>query len=123
MRKKIITLIPVILFLIIAGCAKNNEQPAKESNEVWIKNGHFVPSEKEITPGTTITWINKTDSVQTVTSGVPGFILFDSGELKPGESFTFTFNDVGPVQYYSNSNPDSLTGLITVVPEEVQSNQ
>ena len=73
------------------------------SDQVICKNTKFQPAELTVKVGTTVTWTNEDNFVHTVTSGTsPGESsgLFDSGNLNPGEFFTFTFNEAGTYDYF-----------------------
>jgi plastocyanin len=72
--------------------------PAARGTQVTIRNFAFQPAELEVEVGTTVEWVNGEDSVpHTVTSGTPGYPagVFDSGRLRPGDSFRFTFQQPG----------------------------
>jgi plastocyanin len=56
-----------------------------------------------VTPGTTVTWVNKDDDSHRVMSAGRR-LEFDSGELEPGERFTHTFRSVGDVTYHDHFN-------------------
>ena len=78
---------------------------------VEIKNFQFNPATLNITKGTTVTWTQK-DSVQhtvTATSGEN----FDSGNLNQGQTFSYTFNEVGTVVYGCTNHP-TMSGTIIV---------
>ena len=58
--------------------------------------------ELNINVGTTVTWLQKESNLHTATSGVPGNPsgVWDSPNLKQGETFTHTFDKVGKFAYY-----------------------
>lgn len=59
----------------------------------------FDPEELHIIPNSTVTWINNDNVTHTVTSGNPqqgADGKFDSGLLKPGKEFSYTFTEIAP---------------------------
>ncbi len=93
----------------------DNDEPA--SNEVIMENMSFYPANRTVEPGTTITWVNESDEMHTVTSGTDGNHdgEFDSGEIMPGEEFSYTFDDEGTYDYYCVPHlQNGMTGTITV---------
>jgi len=89
------------------GIDQTNDQPG--AKEVWMQNIAFVPQQKTIVVGTTLTWINKDAEAHTVTSNSG---LFDA-EVEGGGSFSFTFNDVGIFGYACSIHPN-MKGTIVV---------
>lgn len=85
---------------------------------VVITNGLFVPSVVKIKRGDRVTWINR-DLVDHWIASAPhpthdGLKGFDSqGDLKPGESYSFTFDLTGVWKYEDHLNP-SLVGVVNV---------
>lgn len=75
----------------------------------------FRPAKITITVGTKVTWVNLGKKDHTVTYGT----LFD-GDLKVGDTFSFTFDKPGTYQYYcvthSESDTEGMVGTITVSP-------
>ncbi|MDZ7675496.1 MAG: plastocyanin/azurin family copper-binding protein [Acidimicrobiales bacterium] len=96
------------------------EGEAVSTNEVTIPEGAFDPSNADnaydpleitIPVGTTVTWANEDSVFHTVTSGTvennqgsPDG-TFDSGEIQPGESFSYTFDEAGEFPYYCIPHP------------------
>lgn len=63
----------------------------------------YEPYEVDISPGSTVTWVNNDNRTHTVTTGTPNYGpigLFDSGQIPPGHSFTQFFGTLGTYQYY-----------------------
>lgn len=61
-----------------------------ETVEDSIKDGLIM--DQKIAAGTTVSWTNEDDQPRTITSD-DGTV--DSGEIAPGDSFEFTFEDAG----------------------------
>lgn len=83
-------------------------QQLQMTQEVSIINFAFDPQELNIPTGGTVIWTNQ-DSVQHSVSGMG----FDSGNLDPGQSFTYTFAQDGTYDYACGLHP-SETGVIIV---------
>ena len=71
----------------------------------------FTPDRVEIAAGTTVTWINDTDTSHTVTGRDLAFA--DSSPLGPGESFSQRFSEPGTYAYFCGPHPD-MAGTIVV---------
>ena len=65
---------------------------------VHIANGTLAPGSITIAPGTTVTWIND-EGIEHRMRSTSGPAEFDSGGLKPGASFSFTFTLEGTYAY------------------------
>jgi plastocyanin len=82
----------------IIGCKKTEKEDPGE-NEVFLEYKTFNPTQLSVPKGTTVTFINKDNADHTATSTTK---VFDSGRLRTGESYTYTFNDAGVFYYYCN---------------------
>jgi plastocyanin len=80
---------------------------------VEANDDFFRPEKFTITVGTKVTWTNMGKKKHTVTFGT----LFDT-DIKPGETFSLTFDKPGTYQYYcvthSESDTEGMVGTITV---------
>ena len=70
-------------------------------------NGYIV-----VKAGTTVTWENR-DNTQHTTTSAASPPIWDSGILRPGQDFSFTFNTPGTFPYICNVHP--MTGTVVVV--------
>jgi plastocyanin len=68
------------------------------------------PADTPIGKGDTVVWTNKMRMTHTVTADNGGF---DSGDLRPNQSFSHTFQGVGAFGYHCEIHPN-MTGTITV---------
>lgn len=127
--KKIIITIAVLIFVgmgiwyivirnnVLRDGFKNDTMPAAEQSQtasdvrVSIKNFSFNPETLTIKPGTKITWINEDTVAHTVTSDSDS--ILNSGTISPGESFSFTFDNAGSINYHCAIHP-SMKGSIIV---------
>ncbi|MDE1861729.1 MAG: cupredoxin domain-containing protein [Thaumarchaeota archaeon] len=77
---------------------------------------YFDPSNISVKNGTTVIWTNKDNTAHTVTSGDPSAGpsgQFDSGLIKPGDTFKHAFTAVGTTDYFCTIHP-WMTGKVTV---------
>jgi plastocyanin len=83
--------------------------------EVDIRDFFYDPQDLRVQVGDTVTWTNNDTVAHTVTAGTPDNPTgeFDSGEIQPGETFTYTFDQAGTFDYYCTLHPD-MTGSVTV---------
>lgn len=86
---------------------EKGEQP---EGLVSVSEFAFDPTVVKVDVGTEVEWRNDDPSAHTVTS-VDGD--FDSGDLDPKESFSFTFKDPGTYPYICNIHPD-MEGTVKV---------
>ncbi|MEA2517751.1 MAG: hypothetical protein QOG16_1589 [Actinomycetota bacterium] len=70
----------------------------------------FKPKDVDIEVGTTVTWVNNGAQTHTVTDDDGAF---DSGDLAPGDKFTFTFKKAGVYNYKCKPHP-WMEGKVTV---------
>src|SRR5215213_806361 len=77
----------------------------------------YIPNLIEIKVGDTVTWINSDSSPHTVTSLSSNDSNFDSGVLRNGEAFSFTFDKEGQYSYFCTLHP-SMVGTVVVFPSE-----
>lgn len=96
--------------LILISACKKHDDGVRNENEIWLHNSRVDPYETKIAKGTTITIINK-DATTHTASEVNN--KFYSGKLKPGASFTYTFNDTGYYSFICNYH-NTMRGNITV---------
>jgi plastocyanin len=111
-----------LLFLVLAALtfvAAPAYASLTQAIEVDLVHG-FTPSQVNIATGTTVLWqsIEKTDypvvrGAHTVTSSDDGK-TFDSGEIEPGASFSFTFLSPGTFTYRCKLHPQLMAGALTV---------
>jgi plastocyanin len=87
-------------------------QAGMASASVITMNGDgFIGGDLTVPVGTEVTWSNNDIEVHTATSDSQ---VFNSGDLEPGKSFSFTFTAPGTYTYSCEPHP-WMTGTITVV--------
>lgn len=140
MKKYVIILMPVLLFLL-AGCTQKNLDQANDlqtatniaddtstngGNVIEITLEGFNPSTLTIKSGETVTWLNKVSSPSWPASAVhPSHKVYPEAggcigskfdackSLKQGEGYSFTFNQKGTWKYHDHLSPGN-TGTIIV---------
>ncbi|MFA6365471.1 MAG: cupredoxin family copper-binding protein [Candidatus Paceibacterota bacterium] len=116
----------IVIFIVLAVVGlgyyfvANNKSDIKESPSqasevtgvvVDIKNFSFNPSTVSVKVGTKVTWTNNDVAPHTIVSDSGN--LFSSESLSPGQSFSFTFNTVGTVNYHCGIHPP-MKGSVVV---------
>lgn len=100
--------------------------PIPEGEVIQITSSGFSPSSLTVTKGTTVTFITMDEgsywpasashpshTVYPTTGGCIGSTFDACKKLAQGETFEFTFDEVGSWNYHDHSNP-SLFGTIIV---------
>lgn len=90
---------------------KSSETPSA-TDKVSIKDFAFSPASITVTKGTTVTWTNNDTTAHTVVEN-DGKDGPNSSDVKPGDSYTFTFSQAGTYQYHCSLHPQ-MTGTVTV---------
>jgi len=95
--------VPLLISLFFIGCGTDSMDDRGATVDVFMERMSFSPDMVEIQAGTTVRWINQSDSNHTVTSGEDGIQdgQFDSGSISPGSQFSYTFEEPGIFHYYS----------------------
>ncbi|MDE1725263.1 MAG: cupredoxin domain-containing protein [Thaumarchaeota archaeon] len=77
--------------------------PQNTVNIVGLESPFFTPNALNVKTGTTVTFVNTDGNSHTVTSVNPGTTnpdgTFDSGIIKAGKTFSFTFSKPGTYEY------------------------
>ena len=76
-----------------------NPNPPPTANTVTMSNMAFSPGNLKVKTGTTVTWTNDDNMSHTVTADNG---TFNSGSMKSGDTFKYTFNTVGTYPYHCN---------------------
>ena len=103
----------IVILIVVFGSCKKTEIGNPGPNEVWLEYKAFNPTQIQVDSGSTITFTNKDNADHSVTANSG---LFNSGKIKSGNTFTFTFNTKGTYYYYCNyhSSNSSEQGAIIV---------
>jgi len=139
---KIYLIILLASLLVVAGCGTKQQEntdgiTGQTSSKTYtveiIQDGSFVPAELTIKQGDTVTWANKwTKDSWPASASHPthevypgsGIEKCDTSEqsgifdackgLKPGESWSFTFNEKGSWGYHDHLNFPGKFGKVIV---------
>lgn len=113
--KLVIGLVLVVVLAAASGisCPGNGDGEEPEF-DVLITATAFVPSEITASVGSTITWYNQDTQIHTVTAVNA---TFDSGNLAPGATFSYMFEEPGTYSYFCTLHRE-MTGTVTVEEEE-----
>ena len=83
------------------------------TNQVFIENMSFTPSSIMISSSLTVTWTNKDVIDHTVTSDDG---LFDSGNIKPNGTYSYTFTASGTFSYHCRIHSGMTASVSVDVP-------
>lgn len=75
----------------------------------------YTPPQITVDAGRTVTWLNDDSGLHTVTSGYYNKPdgTFDSGQIDPGETFSYKFVKSGDFHYFCSLHP-WMEGTVTV---------
>jgi plastocyanin len=97
-----------------ASTAASTASPTSASpataNMVKAINFSFQPGTLSVKAGTAVTFQNADSTTHTFTANGGAF---DSGDVSPGQSFSFTFSTAGSFAFHCKIH-SSMTGVITV---------
>jgi plastocyanin len=96
----------------------NQQRPAIGVTHVFIRSEAYQPSNIQVPVGTVITWTNRDNVPHTVTLAhvmQSTHDIWESGQLSPGESFSYTFMSSGTFTYYCSDHPSIMAGVVTVM--------
>lgn len=92
--------------------------PAASSNQaasatINIRDMMFTPSQITVQKGGIVTWTNNDSTTHTVVADLSNNGGPASGNIAPGQNYSFTFNKTGSFQYHCSIHP-SMRGTIVV---------
>jgi plastocyanin len=117
-RDILLTIILALSATLLFGCSSYSTPtatppattPATSGNAVTLSNFLFSPATLTVKVGTTVTWTNKDGVTHTVTSDSD---VFNSGNLAPNATYSFTFSNAGTFAYHCSIHT-SMKGTIIV---------
>lgn len=68
-------------------------------HEIWLEYKAFNPTQLSVPAGTTVTFTNKDNADHTATETSR---VFDSGRIRSGNTYSYTFNTAGTYYFYCN---------------------
>ena len=89
--------------------AATSSASSSAGTEVSIANFAFSPDTLTVKVGTTVKWTNNDSTTHTVTADDKSF---DSGNLDPGKSFSFTFKQAGTFSYHCSIHPNMKAKIV-----------
>ena len=99
--------------MISAVAALTTQTASAADHTISIKNVQYNPNSLTINAGDSVTWVNN-ESDGTVHSSTSDDGLWNSPDLSPGSTFSFTFTTAGTFSFHCRFHT-SMTGTITVV--------
>src|SRR5215207_11322622 len=109
----VLSILALLMFVPTAGAWQNQGRMGQSTSNVWsvsIEDFYFEPANAAVQPGDTIMFINYGNRPHTVTADDGSFA---SGTLRPGQSFSHTFQNPGTVTYHCSIHP-FMTGSVAV---------
>jgi plastocyanin len=98
----------------LAACALLSATAAARAgvSQVTIDHFAFTPAEITVSPGTTVTWINRDDIPHTITDAADPKV-FKSAPLDTGDTFSHVFAEPGTYRYFCSLHAH-MQGTIVV---------
>lgn len=123
MRTKHIVAMLSIVALILAACEGSDTASdggddttttgaSGDGVEVVLSDIAFDPSEIEVEPGTTITFVHEDGGIPHTVTAEDG--SFDSGQIADGDQFEVTVQETGEIPFFCEIHPTSMQGTIQV---------
>ena len=94
----------------LAPTTEEPEPPTPPQIEVIIQGFAFNPDTQNLPVGAIVVWDNNDSVTHTITARNNSL---DSGNLSPGDTFRYTFEQSGTLEYYCKIHP-SMVGKITI---------
>jgi plastocyanin len=92
--------------------SNSSSNTATATDKVTIANFAFSPVSITVKKGTQVTWTNQDSTSHTVTEN-DGKNGPSAPPLNQGQTYSFTFNEVGTFRYHCSIHPE-MTGTVTV---------
>jgi len=96
---------------IASGSIASGSIESASTVAVEIKDSSFKPSLLTVPVGTTVVWHNSDALSHSVVSDIQG--LFESGKIKKGKEYAYTFNSAGSFGYHCGIH-SGMKGTVTV---------
>ncbi|HEY7032485.1 MAG TPA: cupredoxin domain-containing protein [Thermomicrobiales bacterium] len=111
--RRLLVVVPLLMTMLLVAPVSRPSLPRVaaqgDTASVEIQDFQFSPATLEVTVGTTVTWTNAGNAPHTVTSDDG---VFDSGQLSNGQTFSFTFDQVGTFAYHCNIHPQMTAQIV-----------
>jgi plastocyanin len=114
MRRALLASLVLLLLVFLAAPARS-AKPKKDDDDgkggrVTIQNLAYSPAKVTIKKGEKVTWTNKDNQDHTVNESAG---VFTSGNIKPGKSYSYTFDKAGTYSYKCKHHP-RMKGTVEV---------
>ena len=111
----------VAVALAVGACSGERKGPGgtqgaqrvKADVTIDMRDIQFRPQAAQVKVGDTVLWTNSDSVAHTVTKRRGPGPNFDSGDIPPGGTFTYTFRQPGKIDYLCTIHPNQ-TGTLTV---------
>lgn len=134
MKRNTLTLVVIIILILIIGgillgrkssnstntttpsttnSSSQNQNSPSSTGAISIHDMMFSPSQITVTKGSTVTWTNNDSTTHTVVDDLSNVGGPSSGNILPGQTYSFTFDKTGSFQYHCSIHP-SMRGTIVV---------
>lgn len=110
MRRARMMLVALSVLLVVLGCGSSGGSAAPDA--ISIKNFMFSPMTLTVSPGAKITVTNEDSATHTLTA--TGDKAFDTGEVDPGKTVTFTAPSKAGTYSYLCDIHQYMTGTLVV---------
>jgi plastocyanin len=94
----------------LTASASTRQAAVSKEYTVEITSSGFIPAELNVPSGTPAMWVNSDERVHDVTSSTG---KFSSGDMNPGDTYSFTFNGIDDHTYFCSKH-NGETGVIHV---------
>ncbi len=91
-----------------------NGSSATAATSVSLTATGFQPSCFKVSKGATVTFTNTDSATHTATADFAQDDYFDSGDLTNGQTYQYTFNIAGTLNFHCKIHPITETGVIVV---------
>ena len=98
---------------LIASKDHYGQTPATGPNQVGLASMAIAPTTLKVKAGAEVKWVNGDDLDHTVVARDGSF---NSGIVKPGASFAFTFTKPGTYEYVCSLHPEQMQAKVEVSP-------
>jgi amicyanin len=105
----VIILVAAVVLLMNPPPSSNDQENGDGGGGVSTSSVNMVDLQYDpmiitVSAGTTVTWYNN-DTVDHTVTTFSGPASFDSGVIRPGETFSFTFTEAGTYDYWCTLHP------------------
>ena len=109
-------LLLAILLFLLSGCQVGVVSTDQAAPGMLVKITAATCPSLDVKAGDQVTWTNQDRDVHVVeASYADGLVMFKSGDLQTGDSFSFVFTEAGQYEYICSAD-GTLNGIVTVEP-------